>query len=368
MPVPRNLVALKPDAIKTIPGLKTVTKLDTKFAKTPMKAAEFKAANTKWIRSIQIPKVEQPKPGAIKAVAITAADVGKLAAVSKSTAATAEILAQGLGPDQTLGLLYSSIVAYEYTKLQAERKKRAAVVRTRTKTDAEWKKVVEGVTAGYAAAGLKGLKEADLDKMAAELGRNKANFNAVATIANSATDAIEAVEPKVLGSFLTHVAVLPDVAAQVLVAPSTLCTTPIQGSFTKHFGRSFALKVKLYVPCPSWTNPFRWCWKTFTIASVSFSLDLSVGYRITCCGATAWGQAAAQACGSVVGIKVCANCTAKIVGVAGVGRTGSGSSCSYGLGLTAELKCTLGGVTVLYLSVPFGWTITGPCPPASLPC
>jgi hypothetical protein len=368
MPVPRNLVALDTAAIKTIPGLKTVSKLETSFVKSPMKAAAFKAANTNWIRSIQAPKVAQPKPGAIKAVAITAADVTKLAAVSKSTSATAEILAQGLGPDQTLGLLYSSIVAYEYTKLKAERKKRSTVARTKAKTDAEWGKVVEAVAAGYSAAGLKGLKEADLDKMATELGRNKANFNAVATIANSVEDSLEAVEPKVLGGFLTHVAVIPDLVAEVTTAPSSLCTTPIQGNFTKHFSRSFALKVRLYVPCPSWTNPFRWCWKTFTIASVSFSLDLSVGYRVTCCGATAWGQAAAQACGSIVGVSVCATCTAKIVGVAGVGRTGSGSSCSYGLGINAELKCTLAGATVLYLSVPFGWTITGPCPPASLPC
>jgi len=368
MPVPRNLVALNEAAIKTIPDLKTVTRLETKFVKAPVKAVEFKAANTKWLHSIKAPKVEQPKPGAIKAVAIKSADVSKLAAVSKSTSATAEILAQGLGPDQTLNLLYSSLIAYEYTKLKAERKKRSTVARTKAKTDAEWTKVVEGVAAGYAAAGLKGLKEADLDKMATELSRNKANFNAVATIANSAADSVEATEPKVLGGFLTHVAVVPDLVAQVVAAPSTLCTTPIQGSFSKHFSRSFALKVRLYVPCPSWTNPFRWCWKTFTIASVSFSLNLSVGYRITCCGAAAWGQAAAQACGSIVGVKVCANCTAKIVGVAGVGRTGSGSSCSYGLGLNAELKCTLAGVTVLYLSVPFGWTITGPCPPASLPC
>lgn len=368
MAAPRNLVALDSDAIKKLPGLKSVTKLEAPFVKTQVKAVEFKTAHSAWLRSIPAPAVEQAPAKPLKALAITAADVDKLRVVSESTAGTAELLAQGMGPDETLSLLYSSILAFEYTKLQAERKQRSADARTRSTVDAEWKRVLEGVAAGYAAAGLKSLKEADLDKMAAELSRKKANFNAVATIANSAEDAAEGTETKALGSFLTHVAVVPDPAMLVTAAPADLCRKPIEGTYTKHFSYSFALKVRLYVPCPKWTNPFRWCWKTFTIAGVSFSLNLNVGYRVTCCGAAAWGQAAAQACGTVLGVTVCASCTAKIVGVAGVGRTGSGSSCSYGLGLNAELKCTLAGATVLYLSVPFGWTITGPCPPPALPC
>ncbi|MDQ5840792.1 MAG: hypothetical protein M3537_06555, partial [Chloroflexota bacterium] len=99
-----------------------------------------------------------------------------------------------------------------------------------------------------------------------------------------------------------------------------------------------------------------------------FSVGLQVGYRITCCGAIAWGQAYVQACASILGRSVCAGCTAKVVGLAGISRSGSGSSCSYGLAVTAELKCTVAGLTVFYASVPYGWTITGPCPPPVLPC
>ena len=118
----------------------------------------------------------------------------------------------------------------------------------------------------------------------------------------------------------------------------------------------------------TWTNPFRTCRKTFTLAGVSFSVDLTVGYKVTCCGATAFGQAAVQACASIVGISVCAKCTASVAGVAGLVKTSSGSSCSYGLGVNASLKCEFAGVTLLSLSAPFGWTITGPCPPAGFPC
>lgn len=106
--------------------------------------------------------------------------------------------------------------------------------------------------------------------------------------------------------------------------------------------------------------------KSFTLAGVSFSLDLEVGYRVTCCGAIVWGQASVQACGTIIGITVCAQCTAKITGVAGFGRSGSGNNCTYGIGVNAQLKCTFAGITVFQVQVPFGYNVSGPCPPIGL--
>lgn len=168
---------------------------------------------------------------------------------------------------------------------------------------------------------------------------------------------------------MTIVETIRDLLDPVLTpVPPNLCEQPVQGTYTKHISVSFSLSVTVTYWCPTWTNPFRTCTTTFTLAGVSFNAGLNIGYRITCCGAYAWGAAYAEACATIVGISICASCSARVVGLAGVGRSGSGSTCSYGLAVTAELKCTVGGVTVFYAYVPYGWTISGPCPPASLKC
>jgi len=290
--------------------------------------------------------------------------------VHESQAATAEMVAQKLEPDQTLGVLYSSIAALEYTKLKAERQRRLKKGEDRARVDAQWAKIVDQAGDVFAAGGLKNLTEAGIERMTKELSRSRANFNAVVDIANSATDVAASGGPKLAyGNFVTITDRLADfLDLVVLPTPPNLCERPIQGKYTKHLSASFSLSVRITVWCPTWTNPFRTCTKTFTIASVTFSAGLEVNYRITCCGATASGAAYAQICASIVGITVCASCSAKVTGVAGIAKSGSGSSCTYGLGVVAELKCTVAGVTVFQASAPYGWTITGPCPPASLPC
>jgi hypothetical protein len=290
--------------------------------------------------------------------------------VHESQAATAEMVAQKLEPDQTLGVLYSSIAALEYTKLKAERQRRLKKGEDRARVDAQWAKIVDQAGDVFAAGGLQNLTEAGIERMAKELSRSRANFNAVVDIANSATDVAASGGPKLAyGNFVTITDRLADfLDLVVLPTPPNLCERPIQGKYTKHLSASFSLSVRITVWCPTWTNPFRTCTKTFTIASVTFSVGLEVNYRITCCGATASGAAYAQICASIVGITVCASCSAKVTGVAGIAKSGSGSSCTYGLGVVAELKCTVAGVTVFQASAPYGWTITGPCPPASLPC
>jgi hypothetical protein len=370
MAQPHDLVPVNPEELASIPGFATVRRHSAKFPKRATTAAQLRARQRRYITSVAPPTVRQPRPKRIEATRLTAAQLSKLRAVHQSDAATAEMVAQKLDPDQALGVVYSSMVALEYTKMQAERRARLRRARNRDAVEAQWEKVVEGAQKAFAAAGLKGLTESGLDRMAKELTRSRANFNAVVDIANSATDTVASGGPRLgYGNYVTIAETLADLFEPVVTpTPPNLCERPIEGKYTKHVSASFSLSVRITYWCPTWTNPFRTCTKTLTIAGVTFSAGLEIGYRITCCGAYAWGAAYAQACGTIVGFTVCASCSAKVVGVAGVGKSGSGSSCSYGLGVTAELKCTVGGVTVLHAYLPYGWTVTGPCPPASLPC
>lgn len=365
------MTALNADAVRALPGFKTMKPFEAQFVRKPTTAADLRVAQSRWIKSVKTPEVKQPAAKPIQAVTLTADHVDKLRAVHESTAATAEMVNQKLGHDQMFGILYSSLTTLEYTRMSSEYKTRLSKAANKATVEAQWQKVVEGAQRAFTAGGVKDLKQTHLDGMATQLNRKKTNFNAVTTIANSAQEIIDAKGTRAAGNFVTQTGVLADLAGVSLGLPNipTLCKQPLaQGSFTKHFGHSFSLQVRLWVWCPTWSNPFRFCWKTYTLASVSFSVDLNVGYKVTCCGASAWGQAAVQACASIIGISVCASCTASITGVAGLSRSVSGSSCIYGLGINAALNCQFAGVTVLSLSAPFGWTITGPCPPAGFIC
>lgn len=370
MAQPHDLVPVSPEELTSIAGFATVRKYSADFPKRSTTPAQLRARQRRFLTSVAPPTVRQPRPKRVPATRLTVAQLNKLRAVHQSNAATAEMVAQKLEPDQTLGIVYSAMVALEYTKMQAERRARLRRARNRDAVEAQWAKVVEGAQKAFAAGGVTNLTEAGLDRMAKELSRSRANFNAVVDIANSATDTVASGGPRLgYGNYVTIAETLADLFEPVVTpTPPDLCERPVQGKYTKHISASFSLSVRITYWCPTWTNPFRTCTKTLTIAGVTFSAGLEIGYRITCCGAFAWGAAYAQACATIVGLTVCASCSAKVVGVAGVGKSGSGSSCSYGLGVTAELKCTVGGVTVFQAYVPYGWTVTGPCPPASLPC
>jgi hypothetical protein len=367
----RDLIAVSPEKLEKISGFTRVQRHTAKFPRRAVPAAEARKLQRRQLEAL-VPEAvpDQPRERPIKAVRPTTAEVAKLRAIHESEAATAELVAQKLNADQVLGLAYSSLALLEYSKLRSEYERRRRQARDSRRVEAQWRKVVEAASQAFASAGLRGMAETDLDRLATELTRNKANLNAVLDIANSAHDVetITAGGPRPAGNFVTVVGKFVDLPPVVVPVPPNLCEKPVEGKYTKHFSYSFSLTVKLTVWCPTWTNPFRTCKKSFTLAGVSFSLGLEVGYRITCCGATAWGQAYAQACGTIIGITVCASCSAKVTGVAGITKSGSGSTCTYGLGVVAELKCTFAGVTVFYASVPYGWTITGPCPPPNLPC
>jgi predicted FMN-binding regulatory protein PaiB len=376
MPTEKGMKQVPAGKLKKIKGLPKMTQQRFQLGKTVkvLPAAQLNSTAKKWMMSRQPPKMAEAKERKIKGLRLKAKDVERLRRVSESDAPTQEIVAtQKLRPDDIMGVLYSSIVAFEYNKLQGERKLRERQAKTPTakaKLAKEWSAIVSAMGKSYAAVGVKSVTEKDLNAFAKELTRNAANFNAIAKIANTAEEGKSVAKlTKVQGGFLTQHLTLPDLELEKIVIPH-FCDGPlVEGKFTKHFSKSFALKVKLWVPCPKWSNPFRWCKKTFTLAGVSFNASVEVGYRINCCGGVAWGQAHVEVCGTIVGIKVCASCTATISAVVGIGRTGgSGGQCVYGLGFTASLVCKLAGITLLNASVPFGWSVSGPCPPAILPC
>ena len=369
----RDLTAVSPDKLGKLPGFTRVERHSALFPKRSTKPGEARALAKRALTATAAQAQPGPQPAAkpIVAARVTASELAKLRAVHQSSAGSAELIGQKLSPDQAIGSAYSALITYEYTKLKAERKARLAKGESPKRVDAGWREIVDEASKAFAAGGLKGLTEGDLDRFSSELTRNRSNFNAVVEIANSARDKVAipgGIPGTAAGNFVTIYDRFIDLNQIVIPTPADLCDRPIEGKYTKHFSYSFNLSISIPYWCPTWTNPFRWCSTTVTIAGVSVNLGLEVGYRITCCGAIAWGQAYAQACVSILGQSICAGCTARVVGLAGISRTGSGSSCSYGLGVSAALSCTVGGVTVFSASVPFGWTITGPCPPAILPC
>jgi hypothetical protein len=368
-----QLVNLTPEQLREIPGFKSQRPIEATFSKRAGTAADAKAALKKWTDSVRAPDVDQPPPKPIKAVMLTTDHVTKLRAINESTAPTAEIIGQQMAPEDVLGVAYSSFVILDYIKLNAEYKKRLSEARDKAAVTAQWQDVVKGAKAALSAAGLKSLGDDDLDKMASQLKSNTKNFNAITTMAATAVDEPNAAAKKLgTGNFVTQtgVAAAPPTAvatASALVPSRSICSQPLaQGSYTKHLGHSFSLSVTIYIWCPTWLHPFQTCPHTYTLASLTYAVDLSVGYVINCCGASAYGQAGAQVCGTIVGITLCASCTASVTAVAGLSRNTAGSNCIYGLGVVAQLVCKVGSVTVLSYSVPYGWTITAPCPPPGI--
>jgi len=358
---------------ETIAQLGKVKTQKVKFSKSATKSKTLNARRKAWAKGIKVAKVEKTKLNKIKAPTLTSSNLKKLQAIHQSTTPTAEAIKnQKMGPVEITGLVYSSMVALEYTKMKSEFKNRLKKARTsvqRKKVEAEWKEIVKAGQTAYSRAGLK-LTEKGLDKQAKTLTRSKSNLNTVATISSRATslsrNPTSLKRASIVGGIVTLNEVLP-ISDIVGTTIEDLCSRPFaEGSFTKHFSRTFSLRVRVPYWCPTWRKPWRMCSKTVTLASLSFSVDVNVGYRVTCCGAVAWGQASAQVCASILGKRFCAGCTAKITGVAGFGRTGSGNRCTYGLGINASLVCKFGSIKVLNVQAPFGWNIAGPCPPKGL--
>lgn len=357
---------------------KSLGKAKTFEASQPKKifsSSEFKSKFTTWQKSQKAPE-EKIVLNKLVAQPLTTKLVDSIRAINESITPTAEaVVAQKMGPDEVTNALFSSLTTLEYTKMESEYKSRLKAAGTnaiaKAKVEKEWANVVKAGQQAFAAGGLKNVKATDLQKYAQELTKNKANFTTITNIANSAT-AVQGVAALSLTAQTSLKAGFVPVTGVQLDGPVSteikgLCDQPFaQGSFTKHFHKGFSLVVRIPYWCPTWTNPFRVCHKNVTLAGLALDIDLSVGYKVSCCGAVAWGQGSVQVCGTLVGITFCAGCTARIVGVAGVGRTTAGNKCVYGIGINAQLTCKFGAITVLNVSVPFGYNVTGPCPPAGL--
>ncbi len=346
-----------------------------KYPKKNFKSSELKSKLTTWQKSIISPK-PSVKLFNVKAEALTTKHVNALRAINESVTPTAEaIVGQKMNPDQLVGTLFSSVTTLEFTKMESEfasRLKAATKPDAKATVKAEWQRVVKGAQQAFAAAGLKGLTEDNIRQFAKELSRNKSNFTTIVNIANTGVAVAGAKSQNLNAQTVLKAGFVPETGVlidNVVAATSilNLCSKPlVSGSFTKHFHKGFSLVVRIPYWCPTWTNPFRICHKNVTVAGLSLDLNVQVGYSVSCCGAIAYGQASAQACATILGFSVCAGCSAQITGVAGFGRTSTGSGCVYGLGINAELKCTFAGFTIFDVQAPFGFNITGPCPPVNL--
>jgi hypothetical protein len=356
--------------MRRIAGIPPLRQLKVDFPKRNQGSPEARAAFKRWQESLPVPETETNPDIRVTAVRPSRVAFTKLRAVVDSEAAPAEILKQRLPLENLFGTLYSGLASYEFMKLEAEYRRRKATGRNLEATEARWKEIVGEFSRAFAAAGLPNVDEAQLRRFAAELNASPSNRDAIIRLSNTATPFAPS-EPiranaAIVGAFLPDIGKVLDPGG-VATTIADICDRPFaEGSFTKHFAKSVSLSVKIKYPCGISWDGIEYCTKKITLAGVSFSIDVNVGYKVTCCGVTAWGQAAAQACATIVGIKVCATCTATVTGVAGVSRTPVTSGCSYGVGINATLKCTLAGQTILSIAYPFGWTITGPCPPAGV--
>ncbi len=329
--------------------------------------ASQRAALRRWQRSVPEPKPPKNPVVRVRAVTPTATSLSKLREVFKSDAAPTEALNQRLTPDVLAGTLYSAIAAYEFMKLESEYKRRKSSRRASGSVEEQWGQVVAAAQLAFKAGGLKA-SPSDLSRYARTVASSRSTLETIAGLANTAV-VVGAAGGLTGKGGKPYYTIIPDVEryldlSQIVIDVPGLCDTPIaEGHYSKHFSRSVSLCVSITVWCPTWSNPFRTCTKKICIGA-SFSLTLDVGYKVNCCGASAWGVAAAQACVSILGKSFCASCTAAVTGVSGIARTPTtGGSCAYGIGVVASLTCKFGGFTIFSASVPYGWTVTGPCPP-----
>lgn len=190
----RDLTTVSPDKLGKMPGFTKVERHSALFPKQSTKPGEARTLAKRALTATAEQARPGPQPAAkpITATRVTASELAKLRAVHESSAGSAELIGQKLTPDQALGTAFAALVTLEYTKLKAERKARLAKGESSKRVDARWRQIVDEASQAFAAGGLKGLTEDDLDRFSSELTRSRANFNAVVEIANSARDVVPA--------------------------------------------------------------------------------------------------------------------------------------------------------------------------------
>lgn len=366
-----QLIQLKP----TVANLPKVKVLKTKFPKAAVSQAAAKKRFAAYKARQKLPTVKNVKV-ALKPVAITKSNLTSFIAVREADQALAAI-DKHFKKDLSgvINLSHSVMTTLAYIKMRDEFKTRLKKARTQNaklKVKQEWGEILNSAITLSKAAGGPSLTPAKLDDMARTLTRNKKAYAEAISMMKSAKP-ISHVNLSATTKFSALViphAIL-DAAANtgVIDAPSNICDTPLEGTYTQHYSNSLSLDVRFRYWCPSWRHPTRMCTGTVTLAAVGFNIGLNVGYRVSCCGAAIWGNGYVNACGTVMGITACAGCSATIVGVGGIARTPlSRGRCDFGLGANASITCKVGSITVFYISYTFGFALRGPCPPSPLPC
>jgi len=313
-----------------------------------------------WLREQKQPEVKDNPEIRVKAAPLTAAALAQLQAVVDSENGPQKMLELKLTEASFVGILYSALTAHSFMKMQGDYVKQQPDSRNAV-TKEQWKGVIGEVLNAYSVAGLK-VTESELNGYVKLLTAKASILNAVTRLANSGVEQ-GAPATKATAKFIPAIQVLPSVTPILTKVPA--CNQTFQGTFTRHFAYTYSWVITISFPCGLTGFPpkVKWCSKSVTLATVTVSLNLNVGYKIVnCCSATVWGAVTGQVC---VGSR-CLTCTAAVAGVAIISKTASGSSCNYALGIQASLVCKIAGFTICSLSYPFGWNVYGPCPP--LPC
>ena len=364
--------------LKQVRGSKLPTpkKIKIAFPKRRSTKRGLSANYKRFVKQQVLPKQKVTKIK-IKALPVNSKNLKTFYSVLDEKSVTAAIDAKyNKKLDSFVGMSHSIMTTLAYIRMRDEYKKKLKTARSPRKKLAlkkNWDEIVKGASMMTKLANGAKVNQKTLDRMAAALQKDKKIYNKALLLAATSKDTKKGLMsrrtnlvPKIIA-----VPVLVNAGDGDVVTTNTgICDNPIEGSITKHYSDSFSLRVRYTYWCPTWRRPTRTCRGTLTLAGVSFNLGIDIGYRVTCCGAVIWGNGYVNACGTIVGIRACAGCTASVVAVAGTGQATSGRSgdCSYGLGANAVVKCKVGDTTVFIASVYFGWTIVAPCPPNPLPC
>ena len=324
----------------------------------------------------------------IKAQPLTPRSLASIANVARSSNPGEQLIKQEKwGPEQLVGAIYTAFVAQQYkeTKTQYQEALRQAArlpLATRLKASVAIEAGFKSAAAEHVVALRLGGLATDqngLEQLATALSANRNHYQTILDIRAGARGAPTAT-PTALSAEIVPVTLAEPLDANAfadLQVPDNWCGfDPITGSQSKHFSRSFSLQSTFSYPCGvrvcrKWGIPYpcgvKWCNATVTWAAGSVALSLSVGYKIGCCGGTAWGSGKVEACGTVVNQTLCAGCQVNVTGVIGAGSaTGTAGQCAYGLGLSAGVSCYLAGYTVFAANFTFGWVVQAQCPPLGL--
>jgi hypothetical protein len=364
MPSKIQLTSLTEQEQKEVKGLPRPQIVEAKWPTKQISAADARDAFKRWQEKVPEPKLPENPPIKIEAVELTKATLSRLVAVLNSEEAHVEAIRQKFDATTLVSTIYSAFLAHKYMETQGRIDPAAKTAETQRAN------VVKSFQEAFAAGGLRDVTEPQLARYAKQIAAYPDALNAITKMANGA----RAVEGQPEGKSAGGVAKIIPATAKFINLPPILnnipylCAGPlVQGVFTKHLSGSVSFTIAFHAPC--FPKIWKTCWYEIPIGSLAYNLDVNVGYKVNCCGASVWGHVVAQACASALGHTACATIQGDITGVLGVSKTpGSGASCNYGLGVIASLQATFAGYTLFSASATFGYTINGPCPPKSLNC